>query len=127
MLSSSRIPWAASPPAFVGGATQDALEDHRDQRAEDRADQVDPVVAEVAGDQHRGERPGRVHRRPGDRGRPHRHQADVAADGEGAVDPDVARSGGGAQDDADQAEGQERLGQHRHPETDSGARVRWRR
>ena len=63
------MPWAASDP-LRRPAAQDVLEYRRDQRADERADEIDPVAVEVPADEHRGERSARVHRCPRHR-RPH--------------------------------------------------------
>ena len=120
---SSRMPWAASAPAFVGRPRRMNSNSDRDQCADDRADEIDPVVVEVAADEHRGKRTAGVHRCPRHRCAPHRHEADVGANGDRPIDADVAGARRGAEDHAHEAERQDRLGQDRGPIGDARTRL----
>ena len=84
----------------------------RGRGAGEGAGDVDPVGGEVGADEVGSEGAGRVHGGAGDRAAPQSGQGDVAADAEGADDPDVLRARRGAEDHADESEREDEL----HPE-----------
>jgi hypothetical protein len=73
---------------------------------------VDPVVAEVRADEVWSEGACGIHRRARNRASPQSRECNVTTDTECADHADVLRAGGGAQDDADQSQGEDEL----HPE-----------
>src|SRR5580765_7566753 len=82
-------------------------------RAEDWPGEVDPVAREVGADEIGAEGAGRIHRCAGDRATPQAREGDVGADSDRAENADVLRPRCGAENDAHQAEGQDRLLQER--------------
>ena len=99
--------------AQAAAAAQDPGEAHREGGPRDRAHQVDPVVREVAVGQVGAERARRVHRGAAHRARPEPREDDVAAHRDRRERPHVLGRGGGAQDRADQSQGERQLDQHR--------------
>ena len=65
----------------------------------------------------------RVHRRSGERAGPQAGKSDVGPDADGPDNADVLRSGSGSEDDAHQAEGQDRLKEKRREVRRAGGRV----
>ena len=84
-------------------------DDRRQQRPERRGGQVHPQVFELAADHGRGQRPGRVHRRPADRPGEQRLQGDHRPDGDAGHDALLLRPGRDAEDHEHQDQGQDDL------------------
>src|SRR5215218_4427224 len=119
-------PERAEPTLGRGRATgfpmapKDEGEAHRDRRPEDRADHIDPRVAEVPQHQIGSERAGRVHRRAADRARPQASQDEVRADPQRRQRTQVLGLGRRPQDHAEQPDRQDQLHHHRLAVADPG-------
>src|SRR5437763_3742174 len=84
------------PTHVAAGAAQEPSDSDCDGRAAERADEVDPIVREVAVGEVGRERARGVHRRAADRARPQAGEDDVAPNGDRAECPDVLSAGGRA-------------------------------
>ena len=108
----------SSVGGLAGRSAQHPGDGYGDGPAGERPEHVGPPVAPMTADNGRAQGAGRVHRRPRDRGCPQTGQDDVARNSKGGVGADVAGTGGGAEDHAYQAGGEDQLDQY-------GGRARW--